>query len=59
MYVIVDQFDSSGTLILNVGICKDCGKETLLIQDECALCMEERIPILKEISQEAGLSIGH
>ena len=48
--IIVDKFDSSKKLILNINICKTCGRETILVDDMCSLCMENKYGKVWEVT---------
>ena len=48
MDIIVDQFDSSSTPILHVGICPGCSRETILVRERCSLCWEKKLHITVE-----------
>lgn len=48
MDILVDQFDYHGQdekAILHIGICPDCGRETILVDERCSLCWEKRFQI--------------
>lgn len=42
LYILVDKFDQSGKPILHLGICPDCGRYTILVDERCSLCWLRR-----------------
>jgi len=51
IYILTDKFDSNKKLILSIGICKTCGRETVLVHDECAYCIEDRLNTRLEVNR--------
>jgi predicted amidophosphoribosyltransferase len=46
--VLIDQFDYHGQddkAILHLGICPDCQRDTLLVDERCSLCWEKRLGV--------------
>jgi len=41
--IIVDQFDNSGVPIMHVGVCPQCQRETILVEELCSLCWEIKL----------------
>lgn len=56
MRIVVDQFDSSDSPILSIGICTTCCQERILVSEECTSCFEERFPTLKQVSVRRSVS---
>lgn len=45
MHILVDKFDKSHNLILHTGNCPDCGRLTILVDERCSLCWENRLGV--------------